>query len=354
MAMPEGLADVIAQSNKALAETLAGAFQNLRYQRAPTIRLAKFNGVPRKSGDQTLREWLGDLDTYARQLGLSGKELVSTAIDHLGGEAKEEVLCCPATEKENFEGLSALLLRRFGSPESVQSLNASFYSRVQEDGETLAEYSRALMRLYGKIESTAEGSHEKGAVVQLKEKALREQLIRGVRDVSVRRELRKLTLDRPDVSFYDLRELALSLLADADEVPEEVDLRAVEKGRSRNPGGATGSTSTHNSGVDNQKLLSELLEGQKQLQTAVQLLVQQQTQMSTQLQSVSNSLQSCVIKSQAQERRKNNRNPVTCTFCHKQGHSEEKCYAKKRAQDASNKEVTSGQASPSGNALPPS
>ena len=61
------------------------------------------------------------------------------------------------------------------------------------------------MCLYNTIESAAKGSHEKAAVVQLKENDLREQLIRDVRDVSARRELQKLALDHPEVSFYDVR-----------------------------------------------------------------------------------------------------------------------------------------------------
>ena len=48
-------------------------------------------------------------------------------------------------------------------------------------------------------------------------------------------------------------------------------------------------------GDDNHKLLTELMEGQKQLQSAVELLVKQQTNMSTQLQEVANSLQSLSV-----------------------------------------------------------
>ena len=46
-----------------------------------------------------LKEWVDDLDSYSRQLGLSKEEKVNVAIDHLGGVAKEEILCCPKEEK---------------------------------------------------------------------------------------------------------------------------------------------------------------------------------------------------------------------------------------------------------------
>ena len=85
MATSDLLADVIKQSNEALAETLASAFKNLKYQRASTVKLPKFCGTPKNSGDPTLKEWVEDLKTYTRQLGLSREEQVSVAIDHLGG-----------------------------------------------------------------------------------------------------------------------------------------------------------------------------------------------------------------------------------------------------------------------------
>ena len=61
MALPPGVAEAILQSNQALANTLAGAFQNLKYQRVSTIRLLKFCGHPSKPGDQTIHDMSGCL-----------------------------------------------------------------------------------------------------------------------------------------------------------------------------------------------------------------------------------------------------------------------------------------------------
>ena len=102
MELPESVADAILKSNQTLADTLAGAFQNRRYQRASTIKLSKFMGHPKKAGDQTLKEWINDLDTYARQLGLSDNEQANAVLDYLAGTAKEEVLCSPASERDNL------------------------------------------------------------------------------------------------------------------------------------------------------------------------------------------------------------------------------------------------------------
>ena len=72
---------------------------------------------------------------------------------YLGGCAKEEVLCHPDEVCRDFGALVSLLRRVFGSWETVTSLYARFYSRMQSVCETLAEYSRNLIRLHQRIEA---------------------------------------------------------------------------------------------------------------------------------------------------------------------------------------------------------
>ena len=68
MENPEVYGDMLAQSQKALADTLTGAFQKLQFQRAPTVKLSKFYGSPKRSGELTLGDWVEELETYCRQL----------------------------------------------------------------------------------------------------------------------------------------------------------------------------------------------------------------------------------------------------------------------------------------------
>ena len=85
-------------------------------------------------------------------------------VDYLGGCAKEEVLCHPCEVRRDFGALVYLLRRVFGPRETVTSLYAEFYSRVQSVGETLAEFSRALIRLHQRIESAAPTVAERQAL----------------------------------------------------------------------------------------------------------------------------------------------------------------------------------------------
>ena len=123
-------------------------------------------------------------------------------VDYIGGCAKEEVLCHPDEVRRDFGALVSQLQRVFGPRESVTSLYAEFYSLVQSVGETLAEISRALIRLHQRIESAAPTVAECQALAVIDEGALKHQFVVGVRNEWVRHDLRRLVLrsvDRPSI-----------------------------------------------------------------------------------------------------------------------------------------------------------
>ena len=65
------------------------------------------------------------------------------------------VICHPDEVRRDFGATVSLLRGVFGSRETVASLQAEFYSRMQSEGTTLVEYSRALIRLHQRIEGAA-------------------------------------------------------------------------------------------------------------------------------------------------------------------------------------------------------
>ena len=97
------MANLIAQSNVALTETLAHALQGLRPAPVPTIKPGRFTGHPQRSGDPTLADWLDDFNVYARQMGVSENDRAVVMFDHLGGCAKEEVLCHPNAMRQSVK-----------------------------------------------------------------------------------------------------------------------------------------------------------------------------------------------------------------------------------------------------------
>ena len=86
----------------------------------------------------------------------------------------------------------------------MTSLCAELYSRMQSVGETLAEYSRVLIRLHQRIEGAAPTTAERQGLAILGDGdgAPKHQFVVGVRDECVRHELRRLVLtsaDKPSI-----------------------------------------------------------------------------------------------------------------------------------------------------------
>ena len=138
-----------------------------------------------------------------RQCGVSDEKRAVVLVDYVGACAKEDVLCHPDEVRRDIGDLVSLLGRVFEPWETVTY--ADFYSRMQSVGETLAECSRALIRLHQRIEGAAPTVAEHQALAVLVDGALKHQFVVGVRDEWVRHELRRLMLRSADRPFIVVR-----------------------------------------------------------------------------------------------------------------------------------------------------
>ena len=68
---------------------------------------------------------------YARQTGVKDVDRAVAFLYHIGGCAREDVLCQPEQVRQDGKALVALLLRRFGSPETMHSLGTAYHARMQ-------------------------------------------------------------------------------------------------------------------------------------------------------------------------------------------------------------------------------
>ena len=267
---------MIAQSNAALAATLAGALQGLRSPHIASLKLSRFMGHPKRGGDPTVAEWLQEFDVYARQTGVKDVDRAVALLDHLGGCAREEVLCEPERVRQDCKALVALLLLLFGPPETVPSLSTAFHGRMELDSESLADYSRVLMQLHNRM---AEGA----ALVLLRDNALKEQFVRGVREQSVRQELRRIALNSVDKSFHHIRDEALHLLQEHDEHYRTTRVRGAEVG---DESYRDEQVPVLHARSQDMCTPSQLMQAHRQLQAHVMQLSSQQNEMGHQLQAV--------------------------------------------------------------------
>ena len=149
------------------------------------------------------------------QQKLSDSEKSRLLLDHLTGPAREEVLCLPDDERRKYAKVVSALKLCFGSQDNTQSLSSQFHNRVQQEGESLRDFSRALLRTYNKMEKAAETEEQAQSLGQLKDKALTDQFVNGAREAWVKRELRRIQLDQGDEGFTKVRQEALRLFQES-------------------------------------------------------------------------------------------------------------------------------------------
>ena len=138
----EQIAALNAQSNTAVTATLAGVLQQCMVPPDPPINLAEFMGYAMRAGDPTLVEWLDQFDAYAGQAGEKDTVRAVVLLDHLGGCAREEVLCQPDMVQEQPVARQGRAL----SPVN---------SRLLEIAQTQQELQKQVMELATQQSQTA-------------------------------------------------------------------------------------------------------------------------------------------------------------------------------------------------------
>lgn len=197
-------------------------------------QIVPFSGEPGKDV-HTVDEFIEEVERAMRARSLRREDQVDFILSQLKGSALEEVKLCMGGQAKQPSDLFAYLRGAFGEKRTTPQLLHAFYARRQLDGEDLRDYSHALSQL---LNSALQQSPNVVADAQL---ALRDQFIEGVRDSTLRRELRRLIREKPESNLFDVREEAMmwtledrprstsvarnrNLVGDStDEVPEKTD-----------------------------------------------------------------------------------------------------------------------------------
>lgn len=161
-----------------------------RDRRCPT-----FNG---KTGIG-VTEWVEEVQACIRARHLSVADQAYFIFDHLDGDAREEIKYRSSAERRDPARIFAILRELFGCARSYVTLQQAFFSRKQQEGETLLEFSLGLMALMEKVKQCApEGSLNV-------EVLLRDQFVEHVLDSALRRELKQLVRRQPTATLLDVR-----------------------------------------------------------------------------------------------------------------------------------------------------
>ena len=139
---------------------------------------------------------------------------LSFVMDHLSGIAREEVTLRPAGQRKTPMAVISILQTTFREAvyKSAASLKREFYNRTQSPEESLMKYSLELMKAY-----------RKACQADPKWMDDREDLLKGafevgVRDKNIQREIRRMSRERPIMTFTELRDEIMQWVGD-DEMP---------------------------------------------------------------------------------------------------------------------------------------
>ncbi len=178
----------------------AGAISTERYVFIPRDRRCpKFNG---RSG-VGINEWVEEAQACMRFRHLSEADKAFFLFDHLEGEARDEIKYRPAGEREAPEKIITALKELYGCSKSYVALQEAFFSRRQHDGETLLEFSLALMSLLEQVKQ------QSPTVMSNAEILLRDQFVEHVVDSALRRELKQLVRRQPGATLLEVRREAI-------------------------------------------------------------------------------------------------------------------------------------------------
>lgn len=158
-----------------------------------------FNG---RSG-ANINEWVEEAQACMRARYLSAIDQAFFLFDHLEGEAREEIKYRPAAEREDPNKIIGILKDLYGCSQSYVALQEAFFCRKQQDGETLQEFSLALMSLMERVKQRAPAGMSNAGVL------LRDQFTEHVLDSSLRRELKQLVRRCPTSTLLEVREEAI-------------------------------------------------------------------------------------------------------------------------------------------------
>lgn len=123
--------------------------------------------------------------------------------DHLEGEARDELRYRSDIERGDPEKIIQALKELYGCSLSHVALQQAFFSRRQQEGETLLEFSIALMGLLEKVKQQSPHA------IPNAEALLRDQFVEHVIDIGLHRELKKLVRRHPTSTLLEVRSEAI-------------------------------------------------------------------------------------------------------------------------------------------------
>ena len=146
-------------------------------------------------------DWIETTLSYISRLKKE-PEKVDMILNFLDRTPYSEVRFRIDRTKATSSEVLGILKKIYGEKDSWTRMQQNFYSRQQKVGESVDEYAHALIELILKMDKLNPSLLKKADVL------LKERFAEGILDVSLRREMKRLNKERPDIEFYQIRDEA--------------------------------------------------------------------------------------------------------------------------------------------------
>ena len=166
---------------------------------ATSRKLERFRDRPEKATDLTIEEWMADIKGHLTSRQLKEADQAPFVVDHLVGKARQEVLGRGTAVSMNARTIFEVLTKVFGDGNSLPQLQQRFFA-YQQRNEDLLTCSLNLVALYDRI-----GDHD-ASFRAGRNTALKGRLAEAVRDEGLQRELRRLNMECPQLSYFEVRD----------------------------------------------------------------------------------------------------------------------------------------------------
>lgn len=163
--------------------------------------ISPFSGDIDRDG-RSVDEFIEEVDRVLAARNQSPLEQFDFVMSLLRGSALEEVRLRKDETTDQISDLFSYLRDAFGDKRSASQLLQSFFSCKQKESEDIREFSHALSQALSLVLK-----HYPNSVANEKV-ALRDQFVEGLRDPSLRREMRKYIRAHPESSLIEVREEA--------------------------------------------------------------------------------------------------------------------------------------------------
>ncbi|KAL6489612.1 hypothetical protein MHYP_G00033530 [Metynnis hypsauchen] len=172
--------------------------------------ISPFSGDIDKDG-RSVEEFIEEVERVISARNQSAPEQFDFGMSLLRGSALDEVRLRKA-DGDIVKDLFVYLRDAFGDKRSASQLLQNFYNCKQKEGEDIRDFSHALSQAFSCVVKQYPNS------VANEKAVLRDQFVQGVRDPSLRRELRKYVRGKPTSTLIEVREEAY-LWSSEDQVP---------------------------------------------------------------------------------------------------------------------------------------